>query len=91
MADAMAHCLTKDTKYAIDYIDKIYNRWSNIVIKNEGLTRSDLPIDGYDLINMGYKGKIIGEILDWCLEYYLENPDVTKDTFVSLIKSKFEL
>lgn len=75
-ADASAHKLTKDTKYAIDYIDKIKKRFNETVIKEEALTVKDLAIDGNDIIADGFlQGKEIGDCLRWMLQIVLEKPE----------------
>mgnify|MGYP003293469641 CR=1 FL=1 len=82
-ADASAHCLSKNTKYAVDYIDKLYERFSTTVIENQALTLKDLDINGYDLIELGYQGIQIGTALKECLDFVLENPDKnTKDILI---------
>lgn len=76
VADAMAHELKKDTKYAIDYPDKIYKRFDTIIIEDNALTVKDLAINGNDIIADGFlQGKEIGDCLKWMLEIVLEHPE----------------
>ncbi len=51
-----------------------------------------LNINGYDLINLGYKGKIIGEALRYAEDLVMENPNNNKkDLLVTEIKNKFKI
>lgn len=78
IADAMAHELSKDTKYAIDYPDKIYKRFNKVITEEQALKITDLDINGYDLMNEGFKGKEIGNCLNWLLQIVLEEPSINK-------------
>lgn len=87
LADANAHCLTKDTKYAIEYPDKLYARYYKVVSEKQGLTVKDLAINGYDMMNLGFTGPEIGKALNKCLEEVLENPDHnTKEYLLTIVK-----
>lgn len=47
----------------------------------------DLVINGYDLINLGFKGLDIGKVLSKCLEDVLENPEYnTKEYLLTIVK-----
>ena len=72
-SDAFAHRLSKDTKYAIDYISKIYDRFDRVTIKNEALTLKDLKVNGYDMMTLNLKDKEIGDMLNYLLEKVLED------------------
>ena len=88
IADAMAHELKKDTKYAIDYPDKIYKRFDTVVIENNALTVADLAINGNDIIADGFlKGKEIGDCLRWMLNIVLEHPEYnTKEKLLEYVE-----
>lgn len=48
----------------------------DVIENKEPFSRKDLKINGTDLITLGYEpGKIIGETLDFLLEFVLTNPD----------------
>lgn len=75
-ADANAHRLIKDTKYAIGYIDKIKERYLETVINDDALTVKDLKLKGDFIIEDGwFKGKEIGDCLNWLLAQVLEHPE----------------
>ena len=38
----------------------------------------DLAINGYDIMELGFKEKEIGEALNKCLECVIENPELNK-------------
>ena len=78
LADAMSHRLSQGTIYAIDAVSKCYDRFADLVAKDEALTVKDLDIDGYDLMNMGFQGKAIGDCLEKLLEAVLENNELNK-------------
>lgn len=77
-ADASAHKLVTDTKYAVDTIDIIKQRFGEILENNEAITFKDLQINGYDLMDIGYIGKEVGTELNNLLEYIMEYPDRNK-------------
>ena len=78
IADAYAHRITKDTKYAVDWISKLYDRFSNLVIEDDALTVKDLDINGYDLMDLGLQGKEIGDCLNYLLDIVLEDSTQNK-------------
>ena len=49
---------------------------------NKPVTLKDLAINGYDLINYGYEGKVIGEMLNDLLEIVLEDPEKNKKSIL---------
>jgi tRNA nucleotidyltransferase (CCA-adding enzyme) len=78
MLDKAAHRWNQQGDYALwaGEADKIRNYWREIIDNNEAFNISGLSINGGDLIAIGYKqGRIIGEILNDCLEYVMENPE----------------
>ena len=75
-ADGFAHRLLMDTKFAIDFPDKVKERFMKIVEDDDALTVKDLAINGDDIIADGFlQGKEIGECLRWMLQIVLENPE----------------
>ena len=91
-SDAFAHRLIKDTKYAIDYIDKIYERFDKVVTKEEALTTKDLKVNGYDMMNLNLKGSQIGYILGYLLECVLDDSSLNdRETLLRLAKEKIDL
>lgn len=74
-ADASAHNLIVDTKYVIEHLDKSYDRFLKLMAEpKRALKVTDLDINGYDLINIGLSGKLIGETLNHLLDYVQEDP-----------------
>lgn len=91
-ADSNAHKLIKDTKYAIDYIDKLKQRYLETTINDDALTVKDLDINGYDLMNEGLQGKEIGGCLNFLLELVLEEPTMNKkEILLRFVKSYKEI
>ena len=78
-ADAIAHQISRDTKWAIDAISKIYDRFNKVVEENQALTVRDLDINGFDLMDLGLSGKNIGRCLDYLVEEVLENAELNKN------------
>ena len=83
-ADSFAHRLLMDTKYAVDYPDKVKERFIKILEEDQALKVTDLKITGYDLINLGLQGKQIGDCLNYLLGAVLE--DATLNTYEVLIE-----
>ena len=77
-ADALAHQISRDTKWAIDTITKLYARYDKVITESQALTVRDLDIDGYDLMELGFQGKAIGDCLNSLLEAVLEDADLNK-------------
>lgn len=77
-SDSFAHRLLVDTKYAVDFPDKVKERFMEILENDQALTVKDLDINGYDLMAVGFKGKEIGDFLRFCLELVLEEPSLNK-------------
>ena len=67
-----------DTKYAVDHISALYDRISNVVIEDQALKVTDLNINGYDLMELGYQGKEIGDCLNYLLDIVLEDSTQNK-------------
>ena len=93
LADAMAHQITKDTKWAIDTISKLYERFDKTVVESQALTVKDLAINGYDIINDGFlHGKEIGDCLRWMLDIVLEHPEYnTREKLLELLQTFKEM
>lgn len=60
----------------------------DVLAERQCFSLKDLQINGYDLINMGYKpGKNMGDMLHWILERVIENPELnTKEQLIKLVK-----
>lgn len=78
-----------DIKDLLEREEKI----KDIIENKEVYEKNQLAINGYDVIELGYKqGKIIGEILDYLLEKVLEKPELNdKKKLIEIIKEKFKL
>ena len=74
-ADALSQSLLYvDEK--LEYIKRIRRLFHEITEADEALTRTDLRIDGDELIAMGFKpGREIGEALEFLLKAVLEDPN----------------
>ena len=90
----------EDTKLYIEILKINSNLFKNIDIKkleecyfhilknNIPYSLKDLNISGKDLIELGFKGKEIGEILNLLLERVIESPqDNTREKLIELIKN----
>lgn len=63
-----------------------------IIKENEALRLSDLMVNGNDLMALGYKGKILGIILNDLLEHVIDESLLNqKDELLSYVKSNYEL
>jgi len=75
-ADGFAHRLLMDTKFAIDFPDKVKERFMKIIDDDDALKVTDLAINGNDIIADGFlQGREIGECLRWMLNIVLEHPE----------------
>ena len=53
--------------------------------------RPNIPIDGNDLIELGLKpSKLFKELLDLVVDKWLENPDITKNEALEIVKEKLK-
>ena len=69
-----------NTKKENDFLDKIINIVNEIDINKECYSIKDMDINGQILSELGYKGKEIGEKLNYLLEEVLKNPTLNKRT-----------
>ena len=53
-------------------------------------SRKDLAINGNDLIDLGYKGKIIGKIINHLMDKVIDNPDLNNSWDLISITEKYE-
>lgn len=76
-----------DVKDLLEREEKI----KNIIKNKEAYEKNQLAINGYDVIELGYKeGKVIGEILDYLLEKVLEKPELNeKESLIKIILNNF--
>jgi tRNA nucleotidyltransferase (CCA-adding enzyme) len=61
-----------DTKFAVDFPDIVKERFCKIISEDKALKVTDLNINGYDLIDLGFEGKQIGDCLNYLLDQVLE-------------------
>lgn len=91
VADSYAHCLNIDTKYAIEYIDKLYARFDAVMTKEEALSLKDLKVNGYDMMDLGLKQKNIGKCLNYLFNQVLEDNSLNeKEKLLDLAKKFIE-
>ena len=76
-ADALAHNLEFD-ETVLSAVSQAKEKYKEILLYEEPMSIKDLVINGYDVMALGLVGKEIGEALDKCLEFILENPDNNK-------------
>lgn len=93
VADAFAHNLMLDTKYAIDFPDKVKERFIKIISEDQALKVTDLAINGDDIIADGFlRGKEIGDCLRWMLDIVLERPEYnTREKLLELLQTFKEM
>jgi len=85
-ADALAHRIIKDKKFYIDNISKLYDRYEMLIKEQPPMTLKDLALNGDDLVKLGYKGKEIGEMLNYWLDLVLDRPEANTREY--LLKHK---
>lgn len=74
--------------------DDTYFAHSDIIFKisgyldatNSTMYEYKLPVDGFDLLRLGYNGQEIGEALDIALDYAYETPSITKEEILEMLK-----
>lgn len=92
-ADAFAHRLLMDTKFAVDFPDIVKERFIKIVKEDQALKVTDLAINGNDIIADGFlHGKEIGDCLRWMLDIVLEHPEYnTREKLLELLQTFKEM
>lgn len=83
-----ADCIARGTheEYLTCFIS-IERLVNEVINEKPCLTVKSLAVNGYDLINLGFKGKQIGDILNKMLGFVIENPqDNRKETLLKLVK-----
>ena len=84
-ADAKAQNVTL-TAERLSYYDELEKIYQECKENKEPFSVKNLDIDGHDLINLGFEGKKIGEILQKLLEHVLDHPeDNQKNVLINLI------
>jgi tRNA nucleotidyltransferase (CCA-adding enzyme) len=77
LLDKAAHRWSRQGEYQ-EWVSRtigIQKLWDEIIEKNEAFKISDLAINGGDLMEIGFaQGKELGEALNLCLEYVIDNP-----------------
>lgn len=85
----IADISSQEPKYLLNRLNKIYkveNIFNNILKECECFSLKNLNINGYDLINLGYTGKEIGEKLNMLLEAVInEEVKNNKDELIKFI------
>ncbi len=56
-------------------VEKVYRQ---ILESGQCLGLNDLEVSGREMLDLGYKGKAIGEVLNYLLEIVLEDPDMNE-------------
>lgn len=83
-----ADCIARGTheEYLTCFIS-IERLVNEVINEKPCLTVKSLAVNGYDLINLGFKGKQIGDILNKMLGFVIENPqDNRKEILLKLVK-----
>lgn len=80
----------KDYRGRIAKYERIRKRAEEIIAQNECFSLKNLAINGHDLLDLGFEGKIVGQILNFLLgEVIAERCENDKSKLLSLIKIKF--
>lgn len=86
VADLMAHDLKDKRNEMIRLFNEIEKRVDNIIKRGDCFTIKQLVINGQDLINLGFHGSDVGNILKRCLEAVIENQKMNqKDKLMDTI------
>ena len=78
LCDSWATKGEKPGELYFSVIREFRERIEKVLDENTALSLQDLAINGRDLLQEGYKGKIIGEILNDLFSIVTENPSVNK-------------
>lgn len=86
-----------DTVVTAAQIDSVFNggtweeRAKNILKSGECFTVAQLAISGEDLIALGFNGRVVGQILNFLLEYVMEYPaNNQRDILLSIVTATEE-
>ncbi len=74
-ADVMAQALNK-RQASLAHLEEVEAGYHEIMEANQCLDLGDLAVSGRDMIELGHKGRAIGEILNHLLNVVLEDPDM---------------
>ena len=70
------------------HLRAIMRIYQDILDRGDCLSLAELAVTGGDLLEMGIKGRRIGETLDWLLHIVFENPDLNnKETLLSMVEN----
>ncbi len=71
-----------------DHIEALYRE---ILADGDALSLSDLAINGRDIMQLGYRGKAVGEALNSAMSHVLEYPDQNqKEQLLKFIQNNFQ-
>ena len=83
-ADSIARGTHEEYLSYFIWLEKLIN---DVINEKPCLSVKNLPVNGYDLMSLGFKGKQIGDILNKMLGFVLENPKYnTKEILLNLLK-----
>ncbi len=89
-----ADCLSQNlelTAQRLPYIDTLFELYKEIKENKEELSLRDLKINGNDLKALGFRGKKIGEILNFLLEHVFDSPcDNKKEKLLEIVSKSFK-
>lgn len=85
VADVMAK--RADIAYPF-YVEEIERRVKELIMFKDAFSRRDLEINGDDLIALGVKGVVIGDILEEILEVVLQHPEQNTKENLKLIAQR---
>ncbi len=83
---------TKLTFPRLENYNEILSIYQNIKTQKEAISVAELEINGNDVMNLGFKGKDIGTILQHTLLYIITNPEENKkEKILKIIKKNANL
>ncbi|MBO7525273.1 MAG: HD domain-containing protein [Clostridia bacterium] len=89
-ADIYAHSETGIQKYLQERID-LKNNYDEILKSGKCYSLSQLAINGDDLINLGFKGAKVGEILSFLLDEVMKNDQINdKNKLIEIVRKNYE-
>ncbi len=87
-----ADCLSQNFKLTsprLEIYEKYEEIYNNIISGNEAFSVKNLKINGKDLINLGFKGKEIGDTLNFLLDLVIDNPELNeKENLINIVKER---